>query len=175
MRPVCRLNCRRLPVVPTRQRLPRASSDSSGALLPSGSAVTATACALTMAQSALVGVRRSSLKCGGTDYAAPPPRLSGTPWSGRERSFASCARTQHDLNSGCIFRYLADVFQLIVEIAQVRQSATSSQTVRRKTLRQTRNLARTSTHPPLSAPDHPFGGFLRRWTAAFARTGRPRS
>src|SRR4051794_32173430 len=86
MRPVCSLNCPRLPVVPTRQRLTRASSDTSGALLPSGSAVTATACGLNMAQSALVGVRRSSPGCGGTDHAAPPPQPFGTPCSGRERS-----------------------------------------------------------------------------------------
>src|SRR5215213_1654006 len=86
VRPVCRLNCPRLPVVPTRQRLTRASSDTSGALLPSGSAVTATACALNMAQSALVAVRRSLLKCGGTGCAGPPPHPSGIPCSGRERS-----------------------------------------------------------------------------------------
>jgi hypothetical protein len=57
------LNGPRWPVVPTRQRLTRASSDTSGALLPSGSAVTASACGLNIARPALVAGRRSSPGC----------------------------------------------------------------------------------------------------------------
>src|SRR4051812_45648466 len=72
MRPVCHLNCRWLPAVPTRQRLIRLSSDTSGALPPSGSAMTASACGLNIAPPPLVEGRRSAPECARTGCGGPP-------------------------------------------------------------------------------------------------------